>query len=481
MIEEIRTSFWRSGLWVVLGLVAFVIIMGVLPQGRLQGTPLLAAGIVLALVPALLWLVFFHVQDRRESEPKRIVLRVFLAGAVLASGVGLPIIRDLLRVEEWLQGSLWLRMAGLILAVGFIQEFLKYAALRYTVFPTTEFGNRVDGVLYGVAAGLGYATVLNLNYVLSHQGVILFVGAIQMVDTALAQAGFAAVTGYFLAGAKYGDRPIWWVPVGLTTAAVLNGVFAVLRQEVSVRGLSYDPLYALLLAIGFVAVALVILFAMIRRARWRTMSESKKRKAVGSQAESRLIDWETSLRYDAMVIGLVILAFGASLTLKSLVLGQRASFADPDSHVSLQYPASWVPYTEKGTLLSIRDLRSQGRFKVTFSLEVTDLEPEAIRPVQEMVVPSTVERGQELMGYRVLEIDETLIDGSEAAEITYTYVDYAVESHLQSTLPVVVKAVDVLVIHQDKLYVLSFAAPAATFEEQSSTLDAILNSVDFDP
>lgn len=273
MIEEIRTSFWRSGLAALLGLVAFVVIMRVLPQGGLQGTWLLAAGIVLALVPALLWLSFFYQQDRREPEPKRIVFRVFLAAAVLASGAGLPIIRNLFRVEEWSQGSPWLRLVGLILAVGFTQEVLKYAAIRYTVFPTSDFRTRVDGTLYGVAAGLGYATVLNLEYVLFHQGVILFVGAIQMVNTALAQAGFAAVTGYFLAGAKYGDRPIWWVPAGLITAATLNGVFAMLRHEVSVRGLSYDPLNALILAIAFVAVALGILFAMIRRAQWRTMSE----------------------------------------------------------------------------------------------------------------------------------------------------------------------------------------------------------------
>ena len=274
MIEEIRMSFWRSGLASLVGLVAFVVIMRLLPQGGLQGTPLLAAGIVLALVPPLLWLAFFYQQDRREPEPKRIVLRVFLAGAVLASGLGLPVIRDLFRVGEWLQGSPWLRLAGLILAVGFTQEFLKYAALRYTIFPTADFGNRIDGIVYGVAAGLGYATVLNLEYVLSHQGVILFVGAIQMVDTALAQAGFTAVTGYFMAGAKYGDRPIWWVPAGLTTAAILNGVFALLRQEVSVRGLTYDPLNALFLAIAFVGVALGILFLLIRRAQWRTMSES---------------------------------------------------------------------------------------------------------------------------------------------------------------------------------------------------------------
>jgi RsiW-degrading membrane proteinase PrsW (M82 family) len=480
MIEEIRTSFWRSGLAVLLGLVAFVILMGVLPQDRLQGTPLLGAGVILALVPALLWLAFFHLQDRNEAEPKRIVFRVFLAGALFASGVGLPIVRDFLRVEEWLQGSIWLRLVGTVLAVGFTQEFLKYAALRYTVFPTSEFHNRIDGILYGVAAGLGYATVLNLDYVLAHQGVVLFVGAIQMVDTAVAQAGFSAITGYFLAGAKYGQRPIWWVPAGLTTAAALNGLFTTLRQEVSVRGLSYQPLYALVLSIAFVTVALAVLFAVISRARWRTASQREKGEPAESHVDSQPIEWETSLRRDAVVIVTIVLALIAGLTLKSLVLHQRVTFTDADAHLSLQYPAWWALSQQKGQLLSVQDLRSQDAFKPTFSVEIRELEPETTRPVQEMVVPFTVERGQELTGYRVLEIAETRIDGEDAAQITYIYVDYGAESHLQSALPVVVKAVDVLVIHQGKLYAFEAAAPAATFAQQSSTLDDILKSVDLE-
>jgi RsiW-degrading membrane proteinase PrsW (M82 family) len=244
----------------------------VIPQPSLEGVPLLALGIVLALVPAGLWLVFFYSQDRKEPEPKRVVLRVFLFGAVMASGAGLRLVGDLFRVGEWLQVNPWLRLGGLILIVGFTQEFLKYFAVRYTVFPTADFGDRVDGIIYGVAAGLGYATALNVEYVISNQGVVLFVGSLRMVDTALAQASFAAVTGYFLAGAKYGNRPVWWVPAGLTTAAILNGLVAFLRREVTVQGFTYRPLNALILAVVFVAVTLGILFVIIRRAEWRTLT-----------------------------------------------------------------------------------------------------------------------------------------------------------------------------------------------------------------
>ena len=278
--EEVRGSFWRSGLASLLGLAVFVALVGLIPQPSFEGIPLLAVGIVLALVPALLWLVFFYQQDRKEPEPKRVVLRVFLFGARMASGAGEPIL-SLFRVDQWIHGSAWLRLAGLILVVGFTQEFFKFAAVRYTVFPTGDFSGRVDGIIYGVVAGLGYATALNLTYVFSNEGVVLFVGSLQMVDTALAQAGFTAVTCYFLAGARRGDRPVWWVPAGLTLAAILNGLFAFLRHEVTVQGMTYKPLNALFLSIGFVAVALGILFFMLRRAERRATGGGFQEEARG--------------------------------------------------------------------------------------------------------------------------------------------------------------------------------------------------------
>jgi protease PrsW len=278
--KEARASFWRSVLLSLGGLALFIILVALIPWPPLEGIPLLAVGIVLALVPALLWIVFFYQQDRKEPEPKRVVLRVFLFGALMAGGAGQPII-NLFHVDDWMHGSAWLRLAALILIVGFTQEFFKYAAVRYTVFPTPDFGGRLDGIIYGVAAGLGYATALNLTYVLSNQGVVPFVGSLRMVDTALAQAGFVAITCYFLAGARDGSRPVWWVPAGLTLAAVLNGLFAFLRREVTVQGLTVRPWNAVFLSIAFLVVALGILFFMIRRAEWRTATEGLQEEAHG--------------------------------------------------------------------------------------------------------------------------------------------------------------------------------------------------------
>src|SRR6187431_3130414 len=61
---------------------------------KMSGVTLLVAGLVVALVPALIWLFAFLQQDRLEPEPKRYVFGIFILGALLAQAIGQPLIRD---------------------------------------------------------------------------------------------------------------------------------------------------------------------------------------------------------------------------------------------------------------------------------------------------------------------------------------------------------------------------------------------------
>jgi len=201
---------------------------------------------------------------------------------------------------------------------------------------------------------------------------------------------------------------------------------------------------------------------------------------MDKQAETKLIPWETRLRYDAFVIGLFVVALIAGWGLKSWAETQATTFAALDATLSLRYPASWAPQADKGAVLSIRDLRSEGTFKATFSVKARELESTAIKPVQDWVEPFTQERGQELAAYRILETTDTEVDGVEAVRISYVYEVEPTESPLQTSVPVVVQGVDILVAHGSNLYVFAFAAPATTFSQQAETLDAILDSVNLE-
>ncbi len=271
----------RRGLWVaniieVLGLLAFVGIMALVarltPVSGLQGNALIAIGLVMAAVPAVLWMVFFYRQDKAEPEPKHYIVAVFLLGLLVANAIAIPLLDRFFRVQEWLYTNTVIHIVGSILVIGIVQEFCKYLAVRYSVYRTSEFDERTDGIIYATAAGLGFATMLNFNYVLSNGGVDLTAGAIRIVETTLAHASFAGILGYFLGQARFERTPVYYMPLGLLTAATLNGLFFFVLDQVTSNGLVYTPTNGLLLAAAVAVVTLGIVVFLIRRANRETQA-----------------------------------------------------------------------------------------------------------------------------------------------------------------------------------------------------------------
>jgi RsiW-degrading membrane proteinase PrsW (M82 family) len=203
-------------------------------QPQFTPTSLLLSGIVMALVPAVVWLTFFYRRDRLEPEPKHLVLQMVLLGGLLASAVGIPLVDNLFAVPNWLSSSpAWAQLLGGFFIVGMTQEFIKYAAVRFTVYYAKDFDEAIDGIIYTTAVAIGYALILNIDFVVRSGGVNLGSGAVRMVLTTLAQASFAGVVGYFLGRMKFEKRPLYWMPLGLTIAAALNSLFYFLRGTLS--------------------------------------------------------------------------------------------------------------------------------------------------------------------------------------------------------------------------------------------------------
>lgn len=271
-----RKGLWRSTGLAVVGLVLFVLAVDLvvgatgLTVGRAALLPL---GIVLALVPAALWLVVFYAQDRLEPEPKGRVLGVFALAALLAQAIGIPVVRDLFQVQRWLGGApVALQVLGSILIVGMTQEYLKYAVVRFGVYRSAEFDERVDGIIYCAAAGLGYATVLNVHYIIGAGGAQLQVGVLRIVVTALAQASFSGLMGYFLGRAKFENMGRLWLPGGLLLASALNGVVAHVLREVTISGLTFTPMNGLILAAAVAVAVFGAVFALMRRVNAATLA-----------------------------------------------------------------------------------------------------------------------------------------------------------------------------------------------------------------
>jgi RsiW-degrading membrane proteinase PrsW (M82 family) len=268
LVNKPHIGVWRAGILQIVAMGVFAAMVAVIAEniGALEGTPLIVSGLFLALVPTALWLVYFYQQDQDEPEPKTKIAAVFLLALILSDFIGLRLINDWFRLHDWSGINRTTSLLASIFIVGFTFEAIKYFAIRLTVYATDEFDERMDGIVYGTVAGLGVATLLNLNHIVANQGVALGPGVVYTVTTALAQASFGGLLGYFMAQAKFEHKPIWWVPLGVSIAAVLNGFFTWVIDEVSAAGLTVEPWRSLVLGIVVALAAFGALVALMQRA-----------------------------------------------------------------------------------------------------------------------------------------------------------------------------------------------------------------------
>src|SRR3990172_8469023 len=79
-------NFGRAGATAIILLVVFTAVvaaLGTVVTPNLSDSGLVVVGLILALIPAGLWLYFFYRQDRLEPEPHGYILGVFLVAMLV--------------------------------------------------------------------------------------------------------------------------------------------------------------------------------------------------------------------------------------------------------------------------------------------------------------------------------------------------------------------------------------------------------------
>jgi protease PrsW len=246
-------AFVGTKFLLVAGLVGFVIVawLAELIAGLHRPVdlgPLLAG--LMATVPAVLWLGFFYLMDRHEPEPKQLVAGVCVLGALvaapLADFVHYQAVPPLALEVHGISPLSLDRVIYAVFVLGLAQEVCKYAAVRYSIYMSREFDEPMDGIVYMMACGTGFAVWINYHR-LSGQGhhVILSKEAAQAVVTTLAHASFAGFLGYVMGRAKFSKRtPLLRGTLlmgGLLGAAALNGVFTLVENWLTQSGMAQHP------------------------------------------------------------------------------------------------------------------------------------------------------------------------------------------------------------------------------------------------
>ncbi len=170
-----------------------------------------------AIIPSLFLLLYLHVVDRFTQKPKHIWF-TFGLGVLCAIFMSF-LIYPIDSVFSKISAPLPYALAWATLGSAIPEESMKMLVIILYCSRRNSFENKMDGIVYGATASLGFATLENIFYVIETD---IYTAVVRGLSAVPSHAMDGAIMGYFLVKAhinktaKYSNLIIaWLLPVGL--------------------------------------------------------------------------------------------------------------------------------------------------------------------------------------------------------------------------------------------------------------------------
>lgn len=242
---------------------------------------------VLSILPSLFWLWIYLREDRRDPEPRRLILKLFIIG-IAAGALSLAtefifiyffktgyvspvpgsVPEDIfLAAKNLKENDFWENFIIFILAAPLIEEFFKYAAIKKFAFKAKSFNQEIDGVIYAVSVALGFAMLENFIYFAGFlsQGTYFLAGGFvfRTFLSTLLHTLSAGWLGYWVGKARFAaSGRAAFLAIGFASAAAIHAVFNFL--------MSYNLVFYAIFAL---ALIFDLLFARLRSRELQAMRE----------------------------------------------------------------------------------------------------------------------------------------------------------------------------------------------------------------
>lgn len=220
IIIEYGTIFGlAAGLFVLMNFLGIALPAPIVP----------VANIVIVGMPVLLWLIFSRLPEQSVPQPRERLFLTFIASALVANAVGIPLIEGFFLNNHWLSLSSAIdRIIGYTFTVGIVHEGAKYIILRYLVW-SDHLRTRLDAVAYMAAAALGYALVMNLRFI-AVGSPDPDVVALQVFSTSVLHMASGVVVSYGIAESRFSNANPFLLPLTFALACFITGVAVPVRS-----------------------------------------------------------------------------------------------------------------------------------------------------------------------------------------------------------------------------------------------------------
>jgi RsiW-degrading membrane proteinase PrsW (M82 family) len=190
--------------------------------------------IIFGILPSLTWLSYYLRRDA-HPEPKRMILKIFLWGAVITIPVffvqiGLAYLLDKTSISPFLSSLIYW-----FLVISLTEEIFKYLVVKMKVLNSPHMDEPMDIVIYMIVVALGFAALENILYLFAPAGQFSFnvfisrtliISFIRFIGATFLHTLCSAVIGYALA-ISYCDEKnrLLEIIFGITMAVALHGVY----------------------------------------------------------------------------------------------------------------------------------------------------------------------------------------------------------------------------------------------------------------
>lgn len=193
-------------------------------------SPVLLIAFLAGVLPSLLWLSFWLLEDRKHPEPKKYIFFTFLAGMAVVLPIVLPL-EKFVQAQAALMGYATQGLLVLFLWA-LIEEVFKFAAAYVAALHWRVFDEPLDGIIYMITAALGFAALENTLFLASplSQGNIaqtIVTGDLRFIGATLLHVLSSATVGLCLAYAfsKKASMRRWAALLGVVLATALHTAF----------------------------------------------------------------------------------------------------------------------------------------------------------------------------------------------------------------------------------------------------------------
>lgn len=177
----------------------------------------LVLNISLAVIPALILLIYFYHKDKQKKEPVSLVLKVFIFGFI--SVLPAIIIEMLLSYFIPDRHQLLNIIFRAFIIAALVEEGIKLKTVMLFAFPNNNFDEITDGIFYTITASLGFAVFENIFYSFGPVSILIIRGMTAIPLHAIA----SGIMGYYIGKSKFEDPNLKYK--GLAIAVLIHGFY----------------------------------------------------------------------------------------------------------------------------------------------------------------------------------------------------------------------------------------------------------------